>query len=122
MKFNQRLRQDLEKYSNYVILVEGKKDITALKSLGFVKVYAIHHTGVPLREGIEQIAQHINKKEKVCILTDFDKRGKQLYMQVKAILQDLGIIIDSSLRGLLLKAGISHIEGMSKFMNRIENI
>ena len=122
MKFNQRLKQDLEKYKEYVILVEGKKDVLALKSLGFVKVYAIHKTSVSLRERIEEISKEISKKEKVCILTDLDRQGKKLYIIVKPILQELGIKLDSSLRGLLIKSKLSHIEGLNKFMQKLEQI
>jgi len=123
VKFNPRLKADLEKYINYIIIVEGKKDITALKNLGFEKVYAIHSTSVPLRERVEQIvSQHIEKKDKVCILTDFDKKGKKLYLLIKPIFQELGVKLDSSLRGILLKSKISHIEGLDKFMSKIEQI
>src|SRR3989344_3574677 len=115
MKFNMRLKQDVEKYKSYVILVEGKKDVHALKSFGFENVYAIHQTSVSIREKLEEISKLLTKKDKVCILTDLDRRGKQLYMKTKPILQELGIKIDSSLRGILIKAHISHIEGISNF-------
>ena len=97
MKFNPRLKQDLERFKDYVIIVEGKKDVVALSNLGFDKVYAVHVTGVPLRVRIEQIAGEIGKKEKVCILTDFDKQGKKLYLYLKPICQELGMRLDSRL-------------------------
>jgi 5S rRNA maturation endonuclease (ribonuclease M5) len=122
MRFNPRLKQDLGKFQEYVILVEGKKDVNAMKSLGFEKVYAIHQTGVSIRERIEEIASYIDKKEKVCILTDLDKQGKKLYMVIKPILQELGVKLDSSLRGILIKSGVSHIEGFTTFMKKIEQI
>jgi 5S rRNA maturation endonuclease (ribonuclease M5) len=123
MKFNPRLKQELEKYKEYIILVEGKKDVSALKILGFEKVYAIHKTGEKVRERIEFIVKEIDrKKEKVCILTDLDKKGKKLYMYVKPILQELGVKLDSSLRGLLIKARVSHVEGFASFMKKVENI
>ncbi|MBU0761203.1 MAG: toprim domain-containing protein, partial [Nanoarchaeota archaeon] len=85
MKFNPKLKNDVEKFKDYAILVEGKKDVSALKNAGFDKVYAIHVTGVGLRERIEQIAEGIEdrKKTKVCILTDLDRQGKKLYMLIK---------------------------------------
>ena len=122
MKFNLHLKHEIEKYKDYIIIVEGKKDVNALKYLGFQKVYAIHINSVPLRERIEQISSLINKKEKLCILTDLDKRGKQLYEKLKPILQELGIKLDSSLRGLLIKARVSHVEGLSKFLEKLEQI
>lgn len=122
MKFNPRLKHDLERFKDYVILVEGKKDVRAMKSIGFGKVYAIHQTGIPIRVRIEEIYSEINKKDKICILTDFDKKGKQLYMLIKPILQEQGARLDSSFRGLLLKARISHIEGIASFMEKINEI
>lgn len=122
MKFNPRLKQSVMKYIDYVIIVEGKKDVIALENLGFSKVYAVHETGTSLRERAEIIASKIAKKEKICILTDFDKKGKQLYMKLKSIFQEIGVSLDSSLRGLLIKARISHIEGLDSFMDKIDKI
>tara|TARA_Y100000310_G_scaffold344244_1_gene455937 strand:+ start:1534 stop:1902 length:369 start_codon:yes stop_codon:yes gene_type:complete len=122
MKINANFKQEIEKYKSYVIIVEGKKDVSALKALGFEKVYAVHETSIPLKESIENIAKQVEKKDKVCILTDFDKKGKQLYLLIKSELQSLGgVRVDSSLRGILLKAQISHIEGVYKFLDRLGN-
>ena len=74
------------------------------------------------RERIEEIASNVLKKEKVCILTDLDKQGKKLYLLTKSILQELGVKIDSSFRGLLIKAKISHIEGLSNFLKKVDEI
>ena len=123
VKFNPKLKQEIEKYLDYIIIVEGKKDVSSLKSLGFSRVYAIHETSVPLRERLLQITEHIGKKDRVCILTDFDKKGKKLYLLLKAELSQMPRIrLDSSLRGVLLKSRVSHIEGLDKFIRKIEAI
>ena len=122
VKINPSLKADLEKYLHYHIIVEGKKDISSLKALGFTNLHAIHETGTPIRIRIEQIAQHLEKRDKVCILTDFDKKGKQLYHLIKSLCQEQGIRLDSSLRGILLKARVSHIEGLHKFFKKVEEI
>jgi 5S rRNA maturation endonuclease (ribonuclease M5) len=122
VKFNQQLKKDINKFLDYVIIVEGKKDVQALKLAGFEKVYTIHETGTPLKERILQIINLIDKKDKVCILTDFDKRGKKLYLLLKTELQMLGVRLDSTLRGILLKSDISHIEGVTSFFKKVENI
>ena len=122
MKYNAQLQTEIEKFKDYVIIVEGKKDVQSLKSLGFKKVYAIHSTGVPLRERVEQIMSYIEKKERVCILTDLDKRGKQLYEILKPIFQELSARLDSTFRGILIKSRISHIEGINTFIQKVENI
>ncbi|MBI2451742.1 toprim domain-containing protein [Candidatus Pacearchaeota archaeon] len=122
MKFNPQLKHDIEKYRDYVILVEGKKDVASMKSCGFERVYAIHKTSVSLRENVEHIAEQINRKDKVCILTDLNKKGKKLYMIVKQILQEQGKHLNSSFRGILIKARISHIEGIYSFFSKLENV
>ena len=120
MKLNPNLKQQIEKYLDYIIIVEGKKDVSALKFLGFSKVYQLHIIGIPLRERISQIASQLTKKDKVCILTDLDKKGNQLYKFSKPIFQEHGINLDSSLRSLLIKSRISHIEGLATFLNKLE--
>ncbi len=122
MKFNQSLRNQIGKYQDYVIIVEGNKDVNALKALGFQNVHAIHSTGVSLKERAEQIASQLTKKDKVCILTDLDKRGRQLYHLLKTIFQELGARLDSTFRGILIKSKVSHIEGLDKFIDKIEAI
>ncbi len=118
MKINQLFYKDIERYKDYVMIVEGKKDLAALKALGFQKVYMIHEPGMPIKVRLEQIAQQIEKRDKVCILTDFDKKGKNLYMLIKQIAQELGMHVDSSFRGLLLKGKISHIEGLYTILKK----
>ena len=112
----------MERYKAYVIIVEGKKDVAALKHLGFKKVYAIHQIGVPIRERVEQLLPFINKKDKVCILTDLDKKGKQMYNLLKGLLPEFGVKLDSRLRGLLIKMKVSQVEGLDKVMEKIEKI
>jgi 5S rRNA maturation endonuclease (ribonuclease M5) len=122
MKLNPRLKADIKKYLNYVIVVEGKKDVSSLKSLGFEKVYEIHKNHVSLKERIEQIASEIDKREKVCILTDFDKKGKTLYLLLKKEFLEIGVKLDSSLRGILIKSQLSHIEGLYSFIKKVDSI
>ena len=108
---------------DYVIIVEGKKDVRSLKALGFEKVHAIHVTGRALKERMEEIVNTLErKKDKVCILTDFDRKGKQLYLLLKRELGEMGVRLDSSLRGILIRAGVSHIEGLYGFLKKVGGI
>jgi len=76
----------------------------------------INETGKSLPEKIEEIQSLLSKKDKVCILTDFDKKGKQIYLLLKSQLQEIGVRLDNTLRGVLLKKKISHIEGLSHYI------
>tara|TARA_Y100000310_G_C20602544_1_gene773822 strand:- start:47 stop:421 length:375 start_codon:yes stop_codon:yes gene_type:complete len=123
MKFNPKLKHEISTYLDYIILVEGKKDKESLESLGFLRVYTIHETGIPLKERLLQISKEVTKKDKVCILTDFDKKGKQLYLKIKTAFHEIGgVKLDSTLRGILIKSGVSHIEGLSSFMEKVNQI
>ncbi|MBM3232099.1 toprim domain-containing protein [Candidatus Pacearchaeota archaeon] len=109
------------KYLDFVFIVEGKKDTAALHALGFEKVYEIHQTGISIHERIESILHTLDKKDTVCILTDFDKKGKQLYFIIKREMQDFGIKIDSSFRNMLLRTNVSHIEGFDSYVENHSN-
>ncbi len=117
---NQEFLKQIKKAKDYLIIVEGKKDRNALQQLGFQKIFVIHETGKSLPEKIEQI-QNLVGRDKVCILTDFDKKGKKLYLLLKSKLSELGVRLDNSLRGFLLKQKISHIEGLAHFVKNIED-
>jgi len=122
MESNAKLRQEIERFRDYTVIVEGKKDVLALEGLGFRRVYAIHSEVESLRERIEEIASKISNKVKVCILTDFDKRGQKMHESVRSICQELGLKLDSRFRELLLKSGVSHVEGIYRFISRIDSL
>lgn len=95
------------KNSNKLIIVEGKKDYSALKTLGIKNIIAINRK--PLYKFIEEI----NRKE-VIILTDLDREGKKLYSILKHNLQKSGIKIDNYFREYLFKnSKITQIEGLA---------
>jgi len=114
---NPQLLQQLEKAKQLLIVVEGKKDKAALQQLGFSRIFVINEPGKSLPEKIEQVQELCTKKDKVCILTDFDKKGKQLYFLLKSKLSELGVKLDNTLRSFLLKEKVSHIEELFHFVN-----
>ncbi len=122
MNLYPKLKSKIEKYKDNIIIVEGKNDKKALISFGFTKVYQIHKNQLSIRESIEEISNKINKADKISILTDIDKAGNEFNNQVVSILQELGHQIDHSFRKLLFKANISHIEGISNFLDKIEDV
>ncbi len=117
---NNQLLKQIEKSTDYLIIVEGEKDASALKQLGFNRIFILNETGKSLGEKIEQIQNNCTKKDKVCILTDFDKTGRQLYLLLKSKLNELGVKMDNSLRRTLLKERISHIEGLDNYLKNQE--
>jgi len=111
----QRLERELEDAKEQFIIVEGKRDKSSLEKLGFKHIFVINETGKSLYEKIEEI-EFLAGKKKICILTDFDKKGKKLYLLLKSELGKRRVRLDNTLRGKLLKSRVSHIEGLSNFM------
>ncbi|MEK6820292.1 MAG: toprim domain-containing protein [Nanoarchaeota archaeon] len=106
----------LSQAKGMLIVVEGKKDKIALEKLGFEYIFVINETGHSLYEKIEEIEKNAGKK-KICILTDFDKKGKKLYLLLKSELGKRRVKLDNAFREALLKQRVSHIEGLSNFMD-----
>ena len=108
------------KESNKKIIVEGKKDKAALKRLGIRNIIVLSKK--PLFQIIEDIAD----KEKECIiLTDLDKKGKELYGKINSGLQKFGVKVDNSFRIFLYKnTKLRQIEGLFRYIrnNNIEII
>ena len=102
---------DKAKASGILIIVEGKKDKYALEELGFENMIILH--GKPLYAKIEEIS---SKVKECIILTDFDDKGKQFYFLLKKALVRNGVRIVERLRLAILKAKVSHIEGLSNFI------
>jgi 5S rRNA maturation endonuclease (ribonuclease M5) len=84
-----------EKEKDSLVVVEGKRDAEAIKKLGFYKI-------VTLNKPLYEVAEGINEK-RVLLLTDLDKKGKQIYAKLKKDLDKRGISIDNNLRNLLFK-------------------
>ena len=102
------------KQDNYLIVVEGKKDKTALEKIGFHNIFVLNENGKSILVRIEEI---IKRKEECVILTDFDKKGKKLYNLIKSQFILNGVKMNNRLRNMLLKSHLSHIEGIFTFLN-----
>ena len=109
---NQEAEKEINKAKEMLIIVEGNKDRNTLLNLGFKNIFVINETGKSLFEKIEEIEQTAGKK-KVCILTDFDAKGKKLYLLLKDELSKRKVRLDNSFRQVLLKKNVSHIEGLN---------
>lgn len=102
---------EIIKESGKLIIVEGKNDKKALNELGLKNIITLS------KEPLFSIVEQIDDKE-VIILTDFDKEGKKLYQSLKHDLQEKGVKIDDKLRRILSKSKITHIEGLTKYLNK----
>jgi 5S rRNA maturation endonuclease (ribonuclease M5) len=97
-----------------IIIVEGIKDRRALSSFGIKNIFVLSKK--PLYAVVEEIA---SKTDKVVILTDLDKKGKELYGRLRQDLQKHGVKIDRKFREFLFKkTKLSHLEGLSTYVNK----
>jgi len=109
-KWAERLRE-----SGKAIIVEGKKDKASLSDLGIDNVVTLKK---PLFAVVEDVAE---KTKEVVILTDFDKKGKELYGKLKKDFARNGVKVDMYFREFLQKnTRLSHIEGLRRYIGNLE--
>ena len=118
-KYSEELISFIEKLkeSSKLIIVEGQRDKKALEQLGINKIVTLN------KEPLFKIAENISKEHKdVIILTDLDKKGKQLYGKLNSSLQRLGLRVDNRFRNFLLKkTKLRQIEGIINYLEKIKN-
>jgi 5S rRNA maturation endonuclease (ribonuclease M5) len=103
-----------------VVIVEGKRDAAALKSLGFTEeVLEFHSFG-----GITKFADSVSDYKNLIILFDFDKKGKYL---TKRIIEQLErrTKIDMSYKKQLIavtRGKIRTIEELTRYVPLVRSI
>ena len=100
------------KISNVLVIVEGKKDRIALESFGISNVVELN------KKPLFAIVEEITDKAKECIiLTDLDKKGKELYGKLNSDLQKRGIKVDNKFREFLFRhTKLRQLEGLVSYM------
>ena len=95
------------------IIVEGRNDKKALQELGLDNIFTLN---LPLFK----IVERIHTKE-VVILTDLDKKGKELYRRIAHDCIHHGIKVNNRLRHFLFKeTQLAHIEGLPRYLKNLE--
>jgi len=80
-----------DKYDNLLVVVEGKRDVTVLRNLGLEAPIIKTQTQLPRYKLIEKIVAETGKEGLVLVLTDFDKKGKEIYGFIEKELELNGI-------------------------------
>lgn len=100
------------KNSNTLVIVEGKKDKAALQKLGIENV--IELSKKPIFQIVEEVA---NSNEECVILTDLDKKGKEIYGKLNSNLQKNGVKVNNKFREFLFKhTKLRQIEGIDTYL------
>jgi 5S rRNA maturation endonuclease (ribonuclease M5) len=101
--------------SNKCIVVEGPKDIRSLRVIG-IENRIFQLSVKPIFEIVETVA---SETKDVIILTDFDKKGKELYGKLNYGFSRLGVRVDNVYREWLQRnTKISHIEGLDSYFRK----
>ena len=102
------------KESNILVIVEGKKDRKALEEYGITNIQE-------LNKPLTSIIDNISKTESNCIiLTDLDKKGKNLFGILKLGLEKQGVKINIDFRQFLFaKTKLRNIEGLTNHFKDI---
>ncbi|MBI4143600.1 toprim domain-containing protein [Candidatus Woesearchaeota archaeon] len=101
------------KNSNTLVIVEGKKDRAALHRLGIKNIVELSKK--PLFQIVEEIA---GSNKECIILTDLDKKGREIYGKLNSNLQKHGVKVNNKLREFLFKnTKLRQIEGISSYFN-----
>jgi len=94
---------ELAEEEKCTIIVEGQKDMNSLRSLGVRGNYEfVREIMQSLREGLQD---EFNGRTYI-ILTDFDREGKLLHLNLKTMLSSLGAKIVEWPRTRYLKLGL----------------
>lgn len=98
-------RNDLEQLKKFlkeveslvnVVLVEGARDVQALRRLGFDG--EIVTCGVPNVNDFDLMSSLSGKYKRILILTDFDQEGLEMNNNFSSILEHQDIIVEKGLR------------------------
>lgn len=119
----QRLRKVIEALyeinKSVPVIVEGNKDISALRKLGLIGEIITLHRGKSLYDFCSDIAE---KFQKVIILLDWDKKGeslnKTLSMHLNGHWEEFSFFRD--LFKVHCQKEIKDIEGIPKLLRRLE--
>jgi len=109
----------LEINRNFPVIVEGKKDAVALRSLGLVGDIITLHNGQGLYDFCDDI---VHRFHRVVLLMDWDKKGEDLNRTVSAHLKGCWEEFSSfrELLKILCQKEIKDIEGIPKLLMKLE--
>ncbi|MFN4133227.1 MAG: toprim domain-containing protein [Candidatus Hadarchaeales archaeon] len=117
-KIDELLSQLKEKLADGAkLLVEGKKDVIAMRKLGFEENVLKISFGGPLLNAVQELV----RLKEVILLPDFDERGEELLKFYSKHLERLGVKCDvevwKKLRKMV-KKDVHDIEGFVNFFLR----
>ena len=101
-----------------IIIVEGRKDVESLRSLG-IKGDIRLSSQQPLLDLTEQLSRC---GKDIVLLTDWDRKGGMAARKIRDYFQAYGITPDMDIRariGYLVKKRIKDIESLGRYMGKL---
>ncbi|MBN2654744.1 MAG: hypothetical protein JXR79_06485 [Nitrospirae bacterium] len=100
------------------VVVEGRKDVNALRSIGLVGEIVTIHSGKSIYEFAEHIAERFHK---IILLTDWDEKGEQLLKAVGKETEGMWEEFSGIREALkaLCQKDIKDIEGIPALLQRL---
>ena len=115
------MKQEIEEFnniinkiinSNILVIVEGKKDKAALQKFGISNITELSKK--PLFQIVEDVA---GSNDECIILTDLDKKGKEIYGKLNSNLQKNGVKVNNKFREFLFRhTKLRQIEGIDSYL------
>jgi 5S rRNA maturation endonuclease (ribonuclease M5) len=104
------------------IIVEGRKDVIALRELGVTgKIICLQNSGKALTNLVEEISDTQNS---IIILTDFDSYGRELVGRLLSSLEEnrvkTNLVFWRRIKSLV-RHEIKDIEGLPRYMERLKS-
>jgi 5S rRNA maturation endonuclease (ribonuclease M5) len=115
--------QELAQRSNEgaIIITEGINDMRALRSLGIKgKIFCIKRGKISLTNFLTQF---VNEKAEFIILTDFDRRGRELAGRIAGYLERYGKSFNLTFRAKIssfISRDVKDIEGLPSYIENLE--
>ncbi len=101
-----------------IIVVEGRRDVDSLRSLG-VKGDIRLSSRQPLLDFTEQLSR---TGKDIVLLTDWDRKGGMVARRIMDYLRDYGISPNTDIRsriGVLVKKRIKDIESLNNYIGKL---
>lgn len=75
-----------ESSNGAIVVVEGKRDVKALTSIGFIGNAVMLNS----YKGVNKLVEHLEQASKVILMLDMDRKGKYLTRKILTLLQYKG--------------------------------
>jgi 5S rRNA maturation endonuclease (ribonuclease M5) len=118
----ERIIEFFRELKDYLLIVEGKRDVRALNTLGLTNILAIN--GRPLIAIVDKVAEirdshkvhtvperdGLTGKSDIIILTDFDREGRHIAARLSRLLRAHKIHPNQRLRSRIMNLGFNKVE------------